>query len=191
MAASKFQQIGIWTIAITLTVGTIGSFMAIVLANENAKIDQAQQEQDYAEQLAEYERLQEEALAANEPLAGYEATAFDASAVTELQVEVLEQGNGAEVGATDTISASYFGWVSDGTIFDSTNSKDVDEAPREFSLSGVITGWTDGLSGQKVGSTVLLTIPAEQAYGATERPGIPANSPMKFVVIIRDIVTTE
>jgi FKBP-type peptidyl-prolyl cis-trans isomerase len=195
MAATKFQQIGIWTIAITLTIGTIGSFVAIILANDNARIDEAVQQEEYARQLADFEKQQAEAAKANaasaEPLEGYSAAPFDGTAVTDLTVNVLVEGTGPEVSSTDSISASYFGWLQDGTIFDSSNKKDADDAPVTFPLSGVIAGWTEGLAGQKVGSVVELTIPAEKAYGPNGSGVIPANAPLKFIVIIQSIEPQE
>ena len=119
-------------------------------------------------------------------LEGYEAQPFSED-ISELQVEVLEAGSGETVQTSDTISASYFGWLSDGTIFDSSNKKDAENEPVSFPLSGVIAGWTQGLSGQKVGSTVRLTIPAELAYGPQSSGIIPENAPLQFIVIIDSI----
>lgn len=185
------QQIGIWIIAIAMTLGTVVSFVAIIFQNENAATDSQRQSQLEEEQLAEFQRQQKEqaeARAANsEPLEGYEATPFNADDVTELGVRVLEEGDGEVVERTDTIEASYFGWISDGRIFDSTNPKDGDNAPIAFPLNGVIAGWTQGLSGQKVGSTVELTIPANLAYGSNENGIIPADAPLKFIVTIESI----
>ena len=186
MASKRAQQIGIWIIAIVLTVGTLGSFMAIVLANEN----QNKQQTDYEKQIADYQKQMEEQARANaensEPLEGYSAAAFDPE-VTELKVEVLKEGEGAVVQASDTITASYFGWLSDGTIFDSSNKKDADNTPVSFPLSGVIKGWAQGLTGQKEGSVVKLTIPAELGYGSSGSGVIPANAPLQFIVIIEKI----
>ena len=64
MAASRAQQVGIWVIAITLTVGTIGSFAAIVLQNENQASDQLRQQEEYEQQLADFEEQQREAACA-------------------------------------------------------------------------------------------------------------------------------
>ncbi|MAU33530.1 hypothetical protein CL689_07435 [Candidatus Saccharibacteria bacterium] len=192
MAIRRAQQIGIWIIVIALTVGTIASFVAIVLANENDRTQQIQQQEEYDRMIEEYTKQQEEAARQNaensEPLEGYSAEPFDASSVTELRVDVLREGDGQVVSEDDTINASYFGWISDGTIFDSTNKKDADNVPIDFSLQQVIEGWTEGLSGQKVGSVVKLTIPADQAYGDTASGVIPANAPLQFIVIINSIV---
>ncbi len=191
MSTTRAQQIGIWVIAVVLTVGTIISFVAIIFANENQRTQSEQQQKDYAKQLEEYQKIQKEMALENaknlEPLEGYAAAPFDAASVTELKVEVLRQGGGDVIKKTDTIKSSYFGWLSDGTIFDSSNKKDADDAPVSFPLSQVIKGWTEGLADQRVGSVVRLTIPADKAYGATESGMIPANSPLVFIVEIHSI----
>lgn len=177
MATSKSQRIGIWVIAVIMAVGTIGSFFVIILANDNAKVDQmAMQEQQ--------KKLMEELAKSNKPLEGYEATPFDKETVTELGVEVLKEGEGEELAADSTITANYFGWTSDGKIFDSTN-KDGTVTPADFSLAGVIEGWTEGLTGQKVGSVVKLMIPADKAYGSVDTGGGRPFGPLAFIVEIK------
>jgi peptidylprolyl isomerase len=121
-----------------------------------------------------------------EPLEGYAAAPFDAASVKELQKEVLVAGSGEAVKETDTINVSYFGWLSDGRIFDSSKVKGTN-TPIDLPLNGVITGWTEGLKGEKVGSTIKLTIPAEKAYGAQASGIIPANSPLVFILTINSI----
>ena len=69
--------------------------------------------------------------------------------------------------------------TADGTIFQS--SKDTGQ-PATFGLDQVIKGWTEGIPGMKEGGKRRLIIPAEMAYGAQERPGIPANSALVFDV---------
>jgi len=191
MATPKAQRIGIWIITIVLGLGTLGSFIVMGLSMQNQKIDQATQQKDYAEQMKKYQEQQkvaaQENAAKSEALEGYSAAAFDAAAVTALQVETLVEGDGAAVKATDTIKASYFGWTSDGKIFDSSKKKDTADAPISFALSGVIKGWTEGLTGVKVGSTVKLTIPSDKAYGATGSGTIPANAPLVFIVKVDSI----
>lgn len=192
MSATKAQQVGIWIIAVVLTVGTIGSFVAIVLANDNQAKDSVTSQADYAKQLEEYQAQQkaaaEENAANSIAINGYESSAFDAASVTSLQKEILVAGTGDEVKSTDSIKASYFGWITDGKIFDSSTKKDTGtDTPVTFPLSGVITGWTNGLAGQRVGSTVKLTIPSDQGYGAAGSGVIPANAPLVFIVVIHSI----
>ncbi|MDO4913808.1 MAG: FKBP-type peptidyl-prolyl cis-trans isomerase [Bifidobacteriaceae bacterium] len=98
--------------------------------------------------------------------------------------QTLIQGSGDTVESTDTITAQYSGWcLKDGKLynFDSSWNRGT---PSSFSLTGVVQGWTQGLSGQKVGSQVLLIIPPSLGYGDTETAGIPANSTLYFVVDI-------
>ena len=192
MATTKAQQIGIWIIAVVLTVGTIGSFIVLILANDNStKITAQPNETTATAQAKAAARVKASAQAnadASLALVGYSAAPFDASSVTSLQKEILVNGTGDEVKSTDSINASYFGWTSDGKIFDSSLKRDASaDAPVTFSLGGVIQGWTKGLTGQRVGSTIKLTIPADQGYGTTGSGIIPANAPLQFIVVINSI----
>jgi len=182
----RAQRIGIWIIAIVMTIGTIGSFVVIILANNNQKIDLAQQQKDQAAQAAAQKVAAKASADNSEALSGYSAAPFDANSVTSLKVETLQQGSGDAIKATDSINASYFGWLSDGTIFDSSKKKDTSDAPVTFALNGVITGWTNGLTGVKVGSIVKLTIPGSQAY-PVDYGIITANAPLQFIVEIHKI----
>ncbi|MFI5085352.1 MAG: FKBP-type peptidyl-prolyl cis-trans isomerase [Actinomycetales bacterium] len=103
-------------------------------------------------------------------------------APTDLVAKVLTEGTGATLKSSDTITANYTGWQwSDGSKFDSSYDKG---APVDFPLSSVIPGWTQGLTGQKVGSKVLLVIPAVLAYGDTATAGQPSG-PLVFVIDIQ------
>lgn len=100
----------------------------------------------------------------------------------KLVVQPLIQGNGPTVQPADTVSVQYTGWLLDGKEFDSSWKRG---APATFNLQGgVIKGWTEGLTGQKVGSQVMLVIPPELAYGDKGTPGIPPNSTLIFVIDI-------
>lgn len=84
----------------------------------------------------------------------------------DLKVTTLKEGDGATVKKTDTVTVNYAGatW-SDGKQFDSSYDRG---EPATFGLNQVIKGWTQGLEGVKVGSTVLLTIPGKLAYDGSE-----------------------
>lgn len=122
-----------------------------------------------------------------EPLDGYAAEPFDAAAVTELQVETLKEPTG-ETAATaeSTVTANYFGWTSDGQIFDSSK-KDGVVTPIPFSLSGVIAGWTEGLTGAKAGGVYKLTIPADKAYGSVDDGSGRPVGPLTFIVEVQKV----
>lgn len=190
MATTNSQRIGIWIIAGVLLVGTLGSFIAMMLAPANQQVDAAEQEKQLAAYQEQQRAAAEERARTVEPLEGYAASPFDAASVKELQKEVLVQGTGEVVKESDTINVSYFGWLSDGKIFDSSRVKGKN-APIDLPLTGVIAGWTEGLKGEKVGSTVKLTIPANKAYGAQASGIIPANSPLTFIVTINSIGKAE
>ena len=179
MATPKSQRIMIWVITATMAIGSVGTYFLIVVQNdENQK---AQQEQQKA-----YEELTKEAAKPKLALPGYSAEAFDPLAVTELKVETLVAGKGKAAAADSTVNANYFGWTSDGAIFDSSN-KDGTITPIDFGLQGVITGWTEGLAGVKAGSTVKLTIPTDKAYGAdAAAQGRPAG-PLVFIIELKDV----
>ena len=102
-----------------------------------------------------------------------------------MQYKVITEGTGAIPKKEDTVKCHYTGTLLDGTKFDSS----VDRGqPAEFPVAGVIPGWTEALQMMKVGSKYKLFIPPELAYGASGRPGIPANSALIFEVELLDIV---
>lgn len=80
-----------------------------------------------------------------------------------LQVEVLEEGTGRVIEDTDEVRAHYVGQVwGNSEPFDSSFERG---AATDFPLQGVIAGWTEGLTGLKVGSKVIMSIPADKGYG--------------------------
>ena len=101
-----------------------------------------------------------------------------AEPITALQKTDIVEGTGAEAKAGDTVTAHYTGAVvKDGTIFQSSLDRG---EPFTSELAGLIKGWQDGIPGMKEGGTRRLVIPAVDAYGAKEQPGIPANSDLVF-----------
>lgn len=180
MATRTSQRVGIWIIAVVMLVGTLGAFFLPILINDT----QTKEAEELRAMQEQYERLMN---ARAEPLDGYTAEPFDKAAVTELKVEELKAGEGKEATAESTLTVNYFGWTSDGTIFDSSK-KDGKTEPIDFSLGGVISGWTEGLAGAKPGSVRKLTIPAEKAYGeAGNPPAIGPNEPLVFIVEVKDV----
>lgn len=103
----------------------------------------------------------------------------------ELLRTVLTKGKGEKISVDSTIKADYLGMVYGAKKpFDESFSSE----PAEFSLQGVVEGWTYGLSGLTVGSRVLLAIPPALGYGSQDQPNIPADSTLYFVV---DIVSAK
>ena len=105
-----------------------------------------------------------------------------------LQVQVLSEGDGAEVQAGQTIVVHYLGQIWDGQIFDASfNRGQTIDFP--IGVGMVIRGWDEGLVGQKVGSRVLLSIPPELGYGSRGVPqvGIGGGDTLVFVVDVVDV----
>ena len=195
MATTKTQRIGIWVIAVFMAVGTIGSFAAIVLANQNSQVDQQRiqaltdqyQKDSTAHQAkvdAQSKELSDKYFDTLNEFSSRVGT-FNADEVTELKTADLTIGEGEDITADSSFSAYYIGWNPTGVIFDSSIDGDSLKAPFLVTPGGVIEGWTQGAVGMKVGGIRELTIPAELAYGDTARgEDIPANTPLKFVMMI-------
>jgi FKBP-type peptidyl-prolyl cis-trans isomerase len=83
--------------------------------------------------------------------------------------KVLKAGKGGpKPKPTDAVKVIYSGWTTDGRMFDSSVMRG---EPAEFSLNGVIAGWTDGIPQMSVGDKYRFWIPDELAYkGAPGRP---------------------
>jgi peptidylprolyl isomerase len=98
---------------------------------------------------------------------------------TPVQRVVLKDGTGAAVKATDTVKIDYLGATYDAKEpFDESYSGQ----PLTSELSGLIQGWSIGLTGVKVGSRVLIQIPPAYGYGAQGSGAIPANATLWFVI---------
>jgi len=110
----------------------------------------------------------------------------------EVTTKVLKEGDGPEATAKSYLTVEYAGFsCASGQQFDSSWDADApitiamaDAAPSDTALP-VITGWTEGLEGQKQGSLVQIDIPFEDAYGAAGRPPqIGTSDPLVFIVEI-------
>lgn len=86
----------------------------------------------------------------------------------------------------DVVKVCYTGWRPDGVVFDGGPEK----PPVQFSLTGVIAGWTYGIPGMKVGGIRRLYIPAKIAYGDKPPPrsNIPPNTDLIFEVKLLRVV---
>lgn len=115
----------------------------------------------------------------NKTAAGVKVTA------SGLQYMVEKEGTGKTPGKTDTVKAHYKGTLITGETFDSSYERG---QPAEFPVSGVIPGWQEALQLMKVGAKYKLFVPSDLAYGASPRPGIPANSVLVFEVELLDVM---
>src|ERR1044072_1958906 len=128
MATPKSQRIGIWIIAIVMVVGTLLSFVVMVLSSKNDMTDQARIQQlssDYQKDYAEYQKKVD---AQAKDLSGKyydsfkqykdDAAKFDKSDVKSLKKNDLKTGDGAKLTEKSTFTAYYIGGTPDGEVFD-------------------------------------------------------------------------
>ncbi len=100
----------------------------------------------------------------------------------KLASEYVIEGDGPEATAKDALLVQYKGVLWDGgKEFDSTYKRG---ELAQFSLQQVVKGWSQGLTGKKAGSRVLIVVPPDLGYGKKAQKGIPANSTLVFTVDI-------
>jgi len=104
---------------------------------------------------------------------------------TTLQVQPLIKGVGKKVRENDTITFDY-NWArwSDGKVLEETYST----KPATSSLTALVPGMVKGLTGQTVGSRVLLVIPP--AAGYPDGNPSPSVGPNETLVMVVDLLFT-
>ncbi|MGH1502431.1 MAG: FKBP-type peptidyl-prolyl cis-trans isomerase [Acidimicrobiales bacterium] len=112
----------------------------------------------------------------------------DGEPPTELLIEDLVIGDGAEATAGVQVTVDYAGvaW-STGQEFDASWNRN-DTFSFGLGAGQVIPGWDQGVAGMKVGGRRKLTIPSDLAYGPYGAGGvIGPNETLIFVVDLRSI----
>lgn len=109
------------------------------------------------------------------------------SQATELKIEDVVVGTGAEVKKGDTVVMHYVGTFDDGEKFDSSVDRGV-PFETKIGVGRVIKGWDQGVPGMKVGGKRKLFIPYTLGYGE-EGAGftIPPMADLIFEVELLDI----
>lgn len=193
MATSSKQRVAIVAIMIMMVVGTLGSFLVIILQNENQQTDAKKQQDAYAQYQKDSEAYQAEITELGKKyyptLTKYsdQVAKFTADDVKSLSKKDLVTGSGKTIDESTQFSAYYIGWTPDGKIFDQSIEDKTLKAP--FAINGlgtssVIEGWKEGIKGMKIGGVRVLTIPSDKAYGEQgSGENIPANTPLKFIVL--------
>lgn len=102
-----------------------------------------------------------------------------------LQYTVVEAGTGEQPTPADEVKVHYTGTLLNGTVFDSSVERG---EPITFPLSGVIPGWTEGVSLMKEGAKYRFFIPQNLAYGMRGAgPTIPAGATLIFDVELLEV----
>lgn len=104
-----------------------------------------------------------------------------------LEYRVVGRGPDGPSPTVDSgVRVHYSGKLEDGRVFDSSRIRG---APAEFSVSGVIKGWTEGLQLMHAGDRFEFRIPPDLGYGARGAGNvIPPNSTLLFEVELFEIV---
>lgn len=103
---------------------------------------------------------------------------------TGLKYRIVKEGSGKQPAATDAVKVNYEGRLLDGTVFDSSYERN---EPAEFPLTGVISGWTEGLQYMKEGAVYEFYIPYNLAYGEMGRGTIPGQADLLFKVELLEV----
>ncbi len=97
-----------------------------------------------------------------------------------LQYQVIKEGEGRKPKATDSVKCHYEGFLTDGTLFDSSIQRG---EPAVFGLQQVIAGWTEGLQLMSEGAKYRFFIPYMLGYGESGAgQSIPPYSALVFDV---------
>lgn len=200
---SPRQRIVIVLIAFLMLGSTFALYASIVLGANGSSTTTTQTNNLTTEEQARYEELLAQYQAdvnaqAEEYSAEYfnefsaqksRVKAFNAADITTVTTTDIKIGNGPEVDSEDftEYSAYYIGWLSDETIFDSS----FDDASKPTSLisplagtTEMIQGWKEGIQGMKIGGIREVSIPSALGYGDQDQGTIPANSPLRFVIML-------
>jgi peptidylprolyl isomerase len=104
-----------------------------------------------------------------------------------LQKVTMAEGSGKAAKATSVVTVDYclVGQES-RTMIDSSWARG---EPLQIGLNQVIPGWTQGVTGMKVGERAVLVIPGDLGYGPNppEGSGILPNETLIFVVDLLDV----
>ena len=104
---------------------------------------------------------------------------------TDLQIEDIVVGEGAEAKPGDQVKVHYVGVeFESGEEFDASWNRG---ESIEFPLRGLIQGWQDGIPGMKVGGRRQLTIPPEKAYGPAGGGHRLSGKTLIFVIDLVDV----
>ena len=164
------------------------------ISGAELKVSHKESQQIVQEFFKEQEAKQRAQAAENGKVAREEGEKFlaenakkDGVQVTEsgLQYSVIKEGTGKSPKATDTVVCHYEGFLTNGTVYDSSIQRG---EPAAFPLNAVIAGWTEGLQLMKEGGKTRFFIPYNLAYGEAGAAGaIPPYAALIFDVELLEV----
>ncbi len=149
---------------------------------EEARKKAEQAQKDAADLKAKEDKTISDFLAAN----NIKATKLPSG----VYVAITQEGTGNKITRGDACKINYTGSFLDGKKFDSnvdSTFNHVSAYDVTCGMGQVIQGWEVGLQEFKKGSKGKIIIPSALAYGANERPSIPANSILQFDMDVLDV----
>ncbi len=100
-----------------------------------------------------------------------------------LYIQVLREGEGPRAVPGDRMGVHYTVWISDGSKLDSSFDHQPPEPyPTVLGQTPLIDGWTEGVTGMRLGEKRRLVVPHQLGYGERGRPGVPGYSTLVFEV---------
>ena len=206
---SPKQRIIIVAIAVFMLFSTFALYVGIVLNYQNQESTTSDTNRKMARFNVLYEEYQKQKDAQGDELSGkyfdqfkkykQNVKAFNAASANNLvkkdlvvgtgrALEYKTSADGKSYESTDVNYAAYYiGWLSDETIFDSSFDDNTNPTKLKSPLpgsTGMIQGWIEGLEGMRIGGVRELTIPSALGYGDKDQGTIPANSPLKFIIML-------
>ena len=198
---SPKQRIVIVAIAIFMLLSTFALYAGIVLnatsTSDDDRVVATQEEEDRFNEL--YSEYQAQVEAQSDELSGKyfdsfvsykeRVKSFNQADIDEVKTTDIKVGTGDEVSNSEFIdyAAYYVGWLKDGTVFDSSFDDFSNPTKLKSPLIGnasMIEGWKMGIVGMKIGGIREISIPSQLAYGDQDNGDIPANSSLKFIVML-------
>lgn len=99
-----------------------------------------------------------------------------------LYYQIVSGGSGTAPTSCSTITFSYAGYFTNGTVFDKSTT------PVTYSLINLIQGWKKGLPLIKEGGKIKLIVPPSLAYGAAGYGSVPPNAVLVFDIELVDVL---
>ncbi len=196
---SKAKRIGYFIVLLLIIGSMVGTYILTTyqVLNPDPEMEASQREiNELQQRLREYQEWQIKTAQKYSDkyypeFKAYEKVnqAYNAESVKELKIVDLKVGDGAEITAETAYQAYYIGWLPNGDVFD--GSFDGDKLKMPLEGGRMIEGWNQGVLGMKIGGVRELTIPSDLAYGEAGSGKIPANSPIKFVLMTIPSLTAE
>ena len=84
-------------------------------------------------------------------------------------------GEGAVAGTGDVATMTYIGWLPDGTEFDRGTGYTF-----QIGAPGIIDGFSEGVTGMKIGGVRTIVVPPSLGYGSEGREPVPADAVIVF-----------